>query len=150
LRSQCAPPLEAEPPHRRLARLNKDQERVIEGLRKLKRSWAEKNIKAQACRTPISTAEITFVDNRRRALASQLLSIRTQIGATNKELREREAAGNGARIVRESAPVSTGTKPKKAPVREHPAFDQYFRRAAKNELEAGLYDSIEAAAKSML
>jgi len=50
------PPLEAEPPHKRLGRLNRDHERITEALRELKRDWARKNIRAQATRQPISTA----------------------------------------------------------------------------------------------
>jgi hypothetical protein len=144
------PPLEAEAPHRVLARLNKEHQRVTEELRELKRSWAQKNIRAQRCRQPIPTAEITHIKNKRRELATQLLSIQAQIGATNKELRERRTAGNDAKVTRDSAPVSNGTKSKKAPLKEHPVFNQYFALAAENELEASLYERIEGAAKSML
>jgi hypothetical protein len=144
------PPLESEPPHKRLARLSRDHERITEALRELKRDWAAKNIRAQATRQSISTAEITHVENRRRELASQLLKIQTEIGATNKALRERKAGGNGITVSSgESAPPKR-IRSKKCPLREHAAFNQYFRLAAENKLESGLYARIEASAKSML
>jgi hypothetical protein len=70
----AAPPLESEPPHRKLARL----ERITEALRELKRTWAEKNIRAQVTRTPIATSEVTHVENRRRELTSELLKIQNR------------------------------------------------------------------------
>jgi hypothetical protein len=146
-----APPplLETEPAHRRLARLNRDAARVTEALQQLRQEWANKNIRAQATRTPISTPEITHVEKRRRELAGELLRIQTEIGATNKAIRERKSEG-AARNSERAAPLKAGTKTKKCPLKEHPAFDQYFRLAAENELEASLYDQIEAVAKAML
>jgi hypothetical protein len=143
-----SPPLESELPHKRLARLNREAARVTEALRELKRDWAEKNIRAQLTRTPIATSEITFVENKRHELAGELLRIQTEIGATNKEIRERKAGGSAGSL---AEPVNRKrTQSKKCPLREHAAFDQYFRLAAENELEASLYGRIEAAAKSML
>jgi hypothetical protein len=144
-----SPPLESEPLHQRLARLTREQERVTEALRELKRAWAERNIKAQATRTPIPTAEMTHVENRRREFAGELLQIQTQIGAVNREIRERKAEHSEGNS-RGTPLVKNGTKRKACPLKEHPSYDQYFRLAAENELEAGLYRRIEAAAKSML
>jgi hypothetical protein len=142
-----SPPLESELPHKRLARLNREAARVTEALRELKRDWAEKNIRAQVTRTPIATTEITFVENKRRELAGELLRIQTEIGATNKEIRERKAGGSAGSS---AEPPRERVKSKKFPLKEHAAFDEYFRLAAQNELEASLYDRLEAAAKSML
>src|SRR6516162_1944493 len=79
-----SPPLESEPPHKRLARLTREHERVTEALQQLKKDWATQNIRAQQCRQPIPTATITHIENRRRELAGELLRIQTEIGATNK------------------------------------------------------------------
>ncbi len=67
----AAPPLEAEPPHRRLARLSKELVDVTREIRELKKAWATKNIKAQSIRQAISTPEITHYENKKRELALQ-------------------------------------------------------------------------------
>jgi hypothetical protein len=69
------PPLESEPSHRKLARLAREHTRTVEALQELKKNWATKNIRAQATRTPISTAEVTYAENRHRELAGELLRI---------------------------------------------------------------------------
>jgi len=50
------PPLESEPPHRKLARLAREHTRTVETLKELKKDWVTKNIQPQATRQPISTA----------------------------------------------------------------------------------------------
>jgi hypothetical protein len=144
------PPLETEPPHRKLARLNREHAATTEALQALKRAWAERNIKAQACRQAVPTSEITHFEDQKRTLALGLLSLQSEIGATNKAIRERSKAGGAPTSpASESAPRKRA-KSKACPLKEHPSFDQYFRLAAENELENGLYDRLEAAAKSML
>jgi ribosomal protein L29 len=144
-----APPLEAEPPHQRLARLNRELVKATETIQWLKKQWAQRNLKAQGCRQAVSTAEVTHFENEKRDLAAKILGLQTEIAQVNRELRALKvaAASNGAK---DTALVRKIRKSKACPLREHAAFDQYFRLAAENELEAGLYNRIEAAAKSRL
>jgi hypothetical protein len=144
------PPLESEAPHRRLARLNKELVKATEAIQSLKKQWVQRNLKAQSCRQAVSTAELTHFENQKRDLAASILRLQTEIASTNKEIRERKQSRGSAGSFAEAAPVKTGTKSKKCPLKEHAAFDQYFRLAAENELEPSLYDRIEAVAKSLL
>ena len=138
------PPLESEPPHRRLARLNKELANVSEEIRELRKTWAAKNIKAQACRQSVSTPEVTHFEKQKRELALKIQELQTGIGEVNRELRERKAARQEAR----SAPQAV--EPKSGPLRNHALFDQYFHLAAKNELVPSMYAAIERTAKAML
>jgi hypothetical protein len=148
--SQSPPPLESEAPHKRLARLNRELVQATETIQALKKQWAERNLKAQACRQAVSTAEVTHFENEKRDQAAKILRIQTEIGAANKLVRERSKNGGAPTSpASESAPRKRA-KSKACPLKEHPSFDQYFRLAAENELENGLYDRLEAAAKSML
>src|SRR5271166_1475653 len=91
---QEAPKLKHEALHQRLARLTREHADVTQQLQALKRTKAQRSIEAQDRRQTISTAENNDFANKRRALAKQLLDIQTQIGATNKMLRQSNAAGN--------------------------------------------------------
>jgi hypothetical protein len=137
------PKLEHEQPHRRLARLTREHAETTTALQELKREKAERSIKAQQCRQTISTAENTHFENQRRELSARLLDIQTQIGATNKELRERKAAGHG----NGSKPAAP---PKTRPLATDLEFDVYFRLAAHSELAPALYAQVERVAKSLL
>ena len=136
-------PLENEAPHRKLARLTREHSETTAALQELKRSWAERNVKAQACRQAISTPEITHFEEQKRTLALRLLDLQTQIGATNKELREQKAErqGNGSKVVELK---------KKCPLKNHAAFATYFLLAARDVLPPGLYDQTERGAKALL
>jgi hypothetical protein len=140
------PPLENEPPHRRLARATAEQSRCTEALRELKRSFAAKNLQAQLTRTPISTAEQTHVARQRHELHLQLESAQAQIAAANKEIREKKAT------------AQTGAKPKepklrdvkKAPFRQDREFVEFFYLAAEATLTEPLFATIIRTAKSMM
>lgn len=137
------PPLENEQPHRRLARLTREHAETTRALQELKRSWAERNIKAQACRQAVATSEVTHFETTKRELALRLLEIQTGIGAANKELRERKVQkqGNGSKP---AAP------PKTKPLAADFEFDVYFRLAAHNELALALYAQVERVAQSLM
>jgi hypothetical protein len=45
---------------------------------------------------------------------------------------------------------ANGSSQKEGPLRDHPAYDQYFRLAAETELTRELYEQIQRTAKSML
>ena len=142
-----APPLEAEPPvHKRLSRANSEHARLTDELRKLRAEWAKRNIKAQATRIPVSTAEITHVEGRRRELHLALERCQAEIGACNKELRENRAAKQAGANGKESKPKT----PKQMPFRQDPEFDTYFHLAARDQLTRELYEAIVRTAKSMM
>jgi hypothetical protein len=141
-------PLENEPPHRKLARLTREHQSVTEQLQTLKKSWAERNIKAQACRQAVSTPEVTHFETTKRELALQLLDLQTQIGALNKELRANKAARQAGR--QPPARANGSALKKTCPLKSHPQWDAYFRLAAENELEPRLLAQIERSAKSLL
>jgi chromosome segregation ATPase len=85
------PPLENEPPHRKLARLMTEHAKTTEQLQELKRNFAAENIKAQQCRQTIPTSQLTFVENKKRELAGRLMELQAEIGKTNKEVRAHKA-----------------------------------------------------------
>jgi hypothetical protein len=138
-------PLENEPPHRKIARLTWEHSETTTALQELKRSWAERNIKAQACRQAVSTPEVTHFENEKRELAHKIQALQTEIGATNKEIRERKAErqtnSNGSKH-----PPQQKTRPFAADLE----FETYFRLAAHSELAPALYAQIERCAKSMI
>ena len=142
----AAPPLEAEAPHRKLARLTKELASTTKALQSLKREWAERNVKAQACRQAVSTPEITHYENKKRELALRIQSIQTEIGATNRELREHKAERQAGR-----AKVNQAVRePKAGPLKTHPEFLAYFHLAAQNELTPALFAQITKISKAML
>jgi hypothetical protein len=139
------PPLEAVPPHKALARANQRHAQLTEELRQLKADWAAKNIKAQQCRQPIATSEITFVENRRREPHLELERTQGEIGRFNKEIREAKA------LRQAPTPKVNGSKlSKRCPDKEHREFPTYFLLAAKEELTRELFDQVTRTAKSML
>jgi hypothetical protein len=153
--SSEAPPLEAEPPHRALARCNARHAKLTEELRDLKARWAADNIRAQQCRQPIPTSQITFIENQRRKLHLELQKTQAEIGRLNKLLREHRALrqGDGAREAERQAPPArgNGSKPtKKCPLKEHREYPPYFLLAARDQLHADLFDQVERAAKKLL
>lgn len=140
-------PLQNEPTHRKLARLTREHAETTSALQELKRAWAERNIKAQACRQAVSTPEVTHFETQKRELALKIQAIQTEIGATNRELREHKASrqGNGSKQPSQPArPIKT------CPLKSHSQWDAYFRLAAENELEPRLLAQIERSAKSLL
>jgi hypothetical protein len=84
------PPLQFEAPHAKMARINREMQQTTEALQALKREWAARNIKANQCRETIATSEQTHVETRKRELATHLLSLQTELGAINRELRARK------------------------------------------------------------
>jgi hypothetical protein len=74
------PPLQAEQPHRALARANAKHAKLTEELRELRANWAKRNIQAQQTRIAISTPEITHVEMRRRELHLELERRRPRSG----------------------------------------------------------------------
>jgi hypothetical protein len=138
------PKLENEPPHQRLARATREHARITEELRKLKKDWADRNIKAQACRQTVSTPEVTHFETLKRELAMHLLALQAEIGTTNKEIRSRKGPP-------QQKSAKNGSQPhKEHPLREHREFNAYFRLAAETELEPRLYAQVEKIAKAML
>jgi hypothetical protein len=67
------PKLEAEPPHRRLARLTSEQARLVEEIQSHKSAWASRNQMAQDTHQPPSTPEITAFKVHHRDLSSKLV-----------------------------------------------------------------------------
>jgi hypothetical protein len=143
------PPLEAEAPHRRLARLSQELVDATQAIQDLRKTWAAKNIKAQSVRQTISTPEITHYETRKRELALRIQSLQTGIGETNRELRERKAERQATKSAKATTPA-LAPAPKTGPIRNHPAFDQYFHLAARNELTPALYAQVERTARAMI
>jgi hypothetical protein len=142
----AVPRLEAEAPHRKLARLTKELRSTTEALQALKHDWAERNVKAQACRQAVSTPEVTHFETQKRTLALRIQEIQTQIGATNKALRERKSERQAGRAKLNQAV----REPKAGPLKTHPEYLQYFFLAAQNELTREMLAQIERTAKAML
>jgi hypothetical protein len=67
--TQEPPPLEAEAPHKRLARLTSEQIRLVEEIQSHRSAWASRNIEAQRLRMPPSSAEQTAYKSHRRDLS---------------------------------------------------------------------------------
>jgi hypothetical protein len=146
------PALEAEPLHRRLARLNRELTKATEELQSFNREWAKKNIEAQTCRLPISTPELTHAANKRRELALEIQQLQTELGAANKERRQLNAkASRQASPADQTTPLAIPpkriTNSKRCPLKE---WTVYFELAARDELTPELYTQVERSAKSLL
>ena len=138
-------PLENEPPHRVLARANARHAKLTEELRALKSQWTAKNIKAQQCRQPIPTPEITHVETRRRELQSALMETQAEIARINKLIREHKVVRQAGKPLKGDA-----AQPKRMPLGDDPEFPAYFVLVAKTELAPSLYAQVERIAKAML
>jgi hypothetical protein len=57
---------EAESPHRKLARLNSELERVTEQIRAHSKAWGERNLRSQSVREPVTTPASCSSDRRSR------------------------------------------------------------------------------------
>jgi hypothetical protein len=151
----ASPPLQGEPLHRRLARLNRELAEATEALQSFNKEWAAKNIKAQACRLAISTPEITFAANKRRELAARIREIQTQIGIANKERRSLNAKtsqkASGGGLEGELLPFpKKQVRSKNCPLKQHREGTGYFELAARDELAPDLYPRVERTAKALL
>ena len=112
-----------------------------EALSELKHDWAEKNIKAQATRTPIATSEIMHVENKRRELAGELLKIQTEIGATNKEIRPQKPT---------SQVIQGRIRARKEAEERENDFLVMFYMVAKDSLDPRQVAALESGAKALL
>jgi hypothetical protein len=150
-----APPLEAEQPHKVLARANARHAQLTAELRQLKADWASENIRSQQTHQAIATSRVTFVETHRRELQSALMETQAEIAQINKHLRERKAErqGNGARAAERQAPSARGNgskAPQRMPLGNDPEFSTYFVLAAKDELAPALYAQVERVALAMI
>ena len=149
------PSLEAEPLHRRLHRLDGELRKATEALQQFNKEWAERNVKAQACRLAISTPEITFAANKRRELAARIREIQTEIGIANKERRSLNAKtsqkASGGGLEGELLPFpKKQVRSKNCPLKQHREGTGYFELAARDELAPDLYPRVERTAKALL
>jgi hypothetical protein len=147
------PRLESEPLHRRIHRLNEELRKAIEKLQTFNREWASKNVKAQACRLAIPTAEQTHAANRRRELASQIQRIQTELGDANMESRQLNAKSTHKAATDTPTLAVTPKKAvrsKRCPLKQHREWTVYFELAARDELVPDLYAQVERTAKSLL
>lgn len=135
------PPLEGEPLHKRLARLNRELPEAVEALQAFNKEWAERNLKAQQIRVPISTPELTFAANKRRELAAEIQRLQNELGIANRERRALSAqASQKTSAGDKSAPLVVSPKGKKltrskeCPLKDHREWPVYFKLAAREEL----------------
>jgi hypothetical protein len=140
---QEPPPLEAEPPHKRLARLTAEQARLVEEIQSHKTAWASRNQIAQQTHQPPSTPEITAFKQHHRDLSSRLAAVNLEIGATGREIRQHTAEVQARKSNGSAAPVKT------EPLKQSKDWLVYFRLAAENELDTKLFKQIEREAKNM-
>jgi hypothetical protein len=147
-----APPLENEPPHKRLARLTAGQERLVKEIQEHKLAWAQRNMAAQQKRQTIASNELTAFRDHHGSLASALAEVNLQIGQVNKEIREHKAAVQAGRTKPEPvAPVvRTNGINQRAPLKHHVEFPSYFLLACEQELDKRMFDKVVGVAKSML
>lgn len=140
-------PLEAESPHRKLARLTADQDRLTREIREHKEAWARRNLTAQYKRQAVSNAESTAFREHHADLAAALAKVQLEIGQVNRELRGHRAKRNSKGALRNGV-----EKPeKKCPLKQHDAYPCYFMLAAKDVIhDEEMYKKMESAAKSML
>jgi hypothetical protein len=103
---QSAPPMETESPGRKLARLTAEHAKTVEELQTLKRKFAQRNLKAQHLRQAVSTPEITAFETRRKDLAQRILHLNTEIGTTNRAIREHRAERMSGKRVQEPAELA--------------------------------------------
>jgi hypothetical protein len=144
------PPLEFEPPHKKLARLTNEHTRVTEELQTLKRNFAAENIRAQQCRQAIPTTQITFIENKKRELAQKLMDLQSQIGETNRQVRAQKAQRQNGKRIPDPEPARRNGIKQVAPIKRHVEFPAYFLLAAEAELDARMFTKITGVAKSML
>ena len=102
-----APPLVNEPPHKRLARLTAEQERLTKEIQEQKAAWAQRNFQAQNKRQTISSAELTAFREHHGSLAAALADVNLQIGQVNKEIREHKAAMQSRKAKPDDVPIET-------------------------------------------
>lgn len=153
--STAHPPLlEAEPLHRRIARLTRELQSAIEALQTFNRAWAQKNIEAQAVRLAISTPELTFAANKRRELAARIEEVQRELGVANKERRALSAKASqkapGADPDSTLVIPSKKIRAKNCPLKQHRQWPVYFELAAREELTPSLCEQIERTAKTLL
>lgn len=119
VKEQAPPPLEYESPGRKLSRLTTEHAKTTEELQKLKRDWAAENMAAAQARMPIATSRLTWVEKRKGELAKRIADLQTEIGATNKAIREDRAGRQNGHREPEPPPAANGAK-KKMPLAQHP------------------------------
>jgi hypothetical protein len=69
------PPLEAEPPHKRLARLTSEQERLTKEIQEHRSAWASRNQMAQDTHQTPATSETQAFKQYHRELAARLAAV---------------------------------------------------------------------------
>jgi hypothetical protein len=148
------PPLQFEPPHKVLARLTAEQERLVKEIQEHKKAWATRNMVAQNKRQTISTMELTAFKTHHSELAGALAKTNLKIGELNREMRERRAERqNGQRIDVEPPPAANSSRrmPKKeCPDKKRDDWADWFLLAAREALTDPLYKDVERTAKSMI
>jgi chromosome segregation ATPase len=145
------PPLEAEPPHRKIARLTSEQERLVREIQEHKTAWAQRNFQAQNKRQTISSAELTAFQAHHSDLAKALAEVNLAIGETNRQVRQHKAELQAWKAnPNPPEPVRRNGIKQTAPIKRHVAFPSYFMLAAEVELPEGMFKKVVATAKSML
>jgi hypothetical protein len=149
---QSTPPMQFEPPHKMLARLTSEQERLTQEIREHKTAWAQRNMVAQNKRQTISTAELTAFKQHHGELSKALAETSLKIGELNRELRANKVARqNGKHSQAEPEIEARRVDVKvKAPMKRHKEFSVYFLLAAEQELDKRMFDKIVSVSKSML
>jgi hypothetical protein len=150
------PPLEAEQPHKALARANARHAKLTEELRQLKADWASENIRSQQTHQAIATSRVAFVETRRRELHLELEQTQAIIGRLGKEIRELKARrqisrsrGNGA----QQSPVLAHDHDGHA---RHPHADEEdtylacFYQIAKDSLDPRQFAALEDGTRSLV
>jgi hypothetical protein len=145
------PPLQFELPHKVLARLTADQERLTQEIREHKTAWAQRNFVAQNKRQTISSAELTAFRDHHTELSAAIATTNIKIGEINREPRANKAARQNRSCQAVTAERSNGATPKKeCPMKRHKEFPVYFLLAAEGELDKKMFDRIVSIAKSLL
>lgn len=147
------PPLQGEPLHQQIARLNRELTKATEDLQAFNHEWAQKNIQAQSVRLPIPTPELTFAANKRRELAAEIQRLQSELGMANRKRRPLSAASQKSSQADHNAQVVVSpkrTRSKSCPLKEHREWLVYFELAAREELTPQLYGLVERTAKSLL
>jgi hypothetical protein len=148
--TQEPPKLEAEPPHRRLARLTEEQDKLVREIQSHKQAWADRNQIAQQTHQPPATPEITAFKQHHRDLSCRLAAVNLEIGATNREIRQHKAEVAVRKVKPADQPASRNGLKLKAPIKRHVEFPAYFLLAAEAEMDPRMFSKVESVAKSML
>jgi hypothetical protein len=144
------PPMEFEPPHKLLARLTAEQERLVKEIREHKTAWARRNMVAQHKRQTVASAELTAFREHHADLSKALAEVNLRIGEVNREMRAVRAARMQPRVDEPDPPIRRNGFKQEGPMKRHKEFPVYFMLAAEQQLDAKLFDRIVSVAKSLL